>query len=143
MQNPNFHLTQQHTTSLHIFRPSLASRRLFDSVYNVLSQYTAFESSPLLHRFSLSLSLSAQKQICFITFLMLFVITWHAQHVKSKSVFQRVCLCVLCKSVVCTNDALNMFPILSDYEHLVLLDSQTLNGRSQMETYEMKICFYL
>lgn len=44
-------------------------------------------------------SLLAQQQIWFITFLMLFVIALHSQHVKSKSFFQSIHLCLVCRDL--------------------------------------------
>lgn len=92
---------------------------LFLSSHPVSSLHPFYSASPHSHSllyqisssvcFCTSLSLApffapvfcfrlAQEQIRFITFLMLFVIAWRSQHVKSKSCFRAV-VCVWCAGI--------------------------------------------
>lgn len=93
-------------TTLCLLHYSLSSLKLLflsDSVFQTFSQFLFpfLPSSDLIfciclhifisrHPSHRPISLLAQQQIGFITFLMLFVIAWHSQHVKSKSFFQGV-----------------------------------------------------
>lgn len=136
------------------FHPPIppASQHLFDSVYHTFSQYAAlrFKSSYLLYHsshlsilfthFTLSLSLLAQEQICFITFLMLFVIAWHAQHVKSKSVFQSIRFCLVCRDLnkPSAGVALNMFSILTDCKHLASLELRSTSHKITVAAIQRK-----
>ena len=84
--------------------------------------YIVLHISPSLT--PLSLFNSPQKRVWFITFLMLFVIAWHSQHVKSKSFFQSVCLCLVCRDLnqPSVSVALNLCFIHADREHLESLE---------------------
>ena len=86
---PSFYLSSCFSLNFFFFSPHF---------YHVHLSFVSFCTSPSLslHNPSLwSISLLAHRQIWFITFLMLFVIAWHSQHVKSKSFFQRVHLCLV------------------------------------------------
>lgn len=88
--------------------------------------------SPSLSSFFASVScfLLGQEQIWFITFLMLFVIAWHSQHVKSKSCFRAV-VCAWCTGISISPlrvlSSCKQFSFIhADYKHLISLQLKDL-----------------